>query len=218
MYLLLCGIEWRKKSRKSLLFGVHAGRILCLMMVLWTSQVSCLSLLPITRKRQLPMKILHFWLCFHQPLCNHVLGYMYPIVQSLIILQFLLHLWPGYSVRYSDSSLSIFRRAPLPVHFMNFASCTSILQSSASHEDYSMRKGTPSPHVIICWQHCPYSWCKICAFQRTIWSNIIGMLRVVSRGNKLEIKLGFQSNLHSNHLQMTKCCTHSKEGQYTYSN
>lgn len=101
----------------------------CVWWWLCTSQVSCLSRLPITMKLQWPMKILHFWLCFHQPLCNHVLGYMYLIVQSLIILQFLLHLWPGYSVRYSYNSLSIFRRASLPVYFIDFASCTSILQS-----------------------------------------------------------------------------------------
>ena len=48
------------------------------------------------------------------------------------------------------------------------------------------------------------------------------MSTVVLRANILEIKLRFSllllllSNLHSNHLQMTKCYPHSKEGQYTY--
>ena len=48
----------------------------------------------------------------------------------------------------------------------------------------------------------------------------IGMLKVVLRGNNLENKLGlvFGSNLHSNHLQMTKCYLHLKEGQETFSN
>ena len=43
---------------------------------------------------------------------------------------------------------------------------------------------------------------------------------MVLRGNNLKIKLGlgFLLNLHSNHLEMTKCYPHSKEGQYNYSN
>lgn len=99
------------------------------MMMLWTSQVSCLFSLPITIKRQLPMKILHFWFCFYQPMCNHVLGCMYLIVQSLIILQILLHLWPECNVSYSAYCLSKCGRAySLPVHFINFVSCTSILR------------------------------------------------------------------------------------------
>jgi hypothetical protein len=45
------------------------------------------------------------------------------------------------------------------------------------------------------------------------------MLIVVLRGNNLDNRLGlvFESNLHSNHLQMTKCYLHSKEGQQTFS-
>ena len=43
---------------------------------------------------------------------------------------------------------------------------------------------------------------------------------VVLRGNNLEIQLGLVSllNLHSNHLQITNCYPHSKQGQYIYSN
>jgi hypothetical protein len=43
---------------------------------------------------------------------------------------------------------------------------------------------------------------------------------MVPRVSNLDIKLGlvFLSNLHSNHLLMTKCYLHSKEGKYTYSN
>jgi hypothetical protein len=42
------------------------------------------------------------------------------------------------------------------------------------------------------------------------------ILIVVLRGDDLEIKLGlvFLSNLHSNHLQMTKCYPRSKAEQY----
>jgi hypothetical protein len=43
---------------------------------------------------------------------------------------------------------------------------------------------------------------------------------MVQGGNNLGFKLGlvFLSNLHSNHLQMTKCYPHSNEENYTYSN
>ena len=49
---------------------------------------------------------------------------------------------------------------------------------------------------------------------------IRGMLKLVLQGNKLEINFGlvFRSNLHLKHLQITKCYTRSKEGQYTYLN
>ena len=47
----------------------------------------------------------------------------------------------------------------------------------------------------------------------------IGVSIVVLRGSNLDLKVGlvFWSNLHSNHLQMTKCYPHSKEGRYPYS-
>ena len=43
---------------------------------------------------------------------------------------------------------------------------------------------------------------------------------VVLRDSILEIEFGlvFLSNLHSNHLQLTKCYLHSKEGQHNYLN
>ena len=46
------------------------------------------------------------------------------------------------------------------------------------------------------------------------------MSLVALKGNYLGSQLGlvFWSNLHSNHLQMTKCYPHSKERQYTYLN
>ena len=49
---------------------------------------------------------------------------------------------------------------------------------------------------------------------------IIRMSIMVLKASCLKIKLGLlvKSNVHSNHLQMIRCCPHAKEGQYNYSN